>query len=174
MFGLFDNKNPSRADFNEINEAAKHPAMLMNYIKIKKSIPASDKLEDIQLNIEENRLKVVDCFNKIISDYSMDSVTDLESLLLGLTLDSRKGKHDPLYDDSLAFLVNADTINNICKIYYKEFPESDKLLEVVNHLAKIFPPAYIVIFGESMADTHRKIWPFLSNIFEHYKTHKGV
>ena len=174
MFGLFNKNNPDREYFNELNRLSEQAARFMLFVKLKRCIPAQDGMDDIPLDIEENRLKVVDCFNNVIKDNSIDTEADIEKILMKLALEVRQGNSEQVYENTLAFMSNANLINDICKVYYVEFPKSDKLFEIVNNLAKIFSPAFIVIFGDSMPEPYRKIWPYLSNIFEHYKTHKGI
>ena len=170
MFNLFNKNNPDKKYFNEINRLAEQSAKFMLFIKVKKCIPAQDGMDNLSLEIEENRLKTVNCFNTVVKDNELANVTNIDAVLVELIQEHLNKEYDQLYDDVLAFMSNADTINQVCSIYYEDFPKSDKLLEIVNHLAKIFSPAFIVIFGEDMPNSFRKIWPYLSNIFEHYKT----
>lgn len=174
MFGLFNNNNPDKEYFNEINRLAEQSAKFMLYVKLKKCIPAKDDIEDLTFELEENKLKTINCFNSIVKENSLENATNIDAVLVELIQKHSKENYNQVYDDTLAFISNMNTINQVCSVYYEDFPKSDKLLEIVNHLAKMFPPAFIVIFGENMPNSYRKIWPYLSNIFEHYKTHKKI
>ena len=172
MFGF--SKNPDRSTMNEIYRITDPPVRYMTYIYMEQALPPKDGMTPISLTNEENIKKIINCFNEIIDLNFLENSSDISSTLMELKSEANRSNPEQLYFDTLGFMCDINAINNICTMYYVYFPKSKKMLEIVNDLAKLFPPAFILIFGESMPDNYRKIWPYLSNIFEHYRTHAGI
>ena len=178
MFGLFSKKNPPASLQAELVRQADQNAQAFFYISSKGHIPPSPDFQHdpVKCDSQLDREKLIASINETIEVHNLlakDSASQIEAINSMARSIATNGAKNKYQDASSFLLAMLSSIDKISKTYYKDFPESKDLFEMVNQLAKIVSPGLESIFGNEYPSTLRQLYTHVSSLLESWKANRN-
>ena len=169
MFGF--GNNPDSATYNEYARQAHHAVQFLFYMETKETLVPKDKEQEVfSFKSSDDKAKIIKQFDQIVHELALpENQHPNGTEIINSKLSEAKNKDD-FYENVYGLIVILNTVNYIAHAYYRNYPKSKKMLELVNILAKSSGRVLELIFQDNLNSETRKAWPHLSSLFEHYKS----